>query len=340
MDTRYNFFLITLNYNVMKEIFIKIKEIIDRSEKILLASHTEPDGDALGSMLGLKIALAGQNKNTDIFCASEIPANLKFLPGTREIKRNIGLDYDLVLGLDYGDLRRLETVVAGLNVALPMISFDHHPLMNQSGQIKIIDINFSSTSEIIYQFLSANGIEIDRRAATCLLTGIFTDTWSFRHPNATAETLKTVGSLVLKGAPLQRIAKFTNQINIEAKSKIWGKALANIRSDKETNFIYCFLNYQDMFESRAVTNDLSGLASLLCMVPGISFSLVLSEFAPGQIDGSMRALPDKGIDVSILAKNFGGGGHKLSAGFKAKGQPEKIIERVKDLISHSKSDNL
>ena len=309
--------------------FLAAKKAIDKSEKILLVSHDEPDGDALGSMLALKFSFEKLGKKADIFCPSEIPENFRFLPGIQQVKKNIEPEYDLLFGVDYGDLKRLEAAVQDI----PFITFDHHPLINQAGEIKVVDTNFSSTCEIVYQFLAENELKIDKEIATCLLTGIFTDTWSFRHPNTTAKTLKVVGELLLRGAPLRKIAGLVNQQKIDVKSKIWSRALTNIQQDREFSFVYCFINFQDMKELGAITGDLSGLASLLCMVPGTKFSLVLSEMALGKLDGSFRALPNQEIDVSRLAKALGGGGHKLSAGFKTEGTGEAVIERIKNLIN-------
>jgi len=312
----------------MESTFLEIKKAVDNANVILLASHGEPDGDALGSMLALKFSFEKLGKKTDAYCASAIPENYRFLPGIGQIKRKIEPGYDLLFGLDYGDLKRLEA--GTLNI--PVITFDHHPLINQVGEMKVVDTNFSSTCEIIYRFLEENELEIDKEIATCLLTGIFTDTWSFRHPNTTAKTLKVVGELILRGAPLRKIAGFVNQQKIDIKSKIWSRALANIHENREFSFIFCFVSFQDMQEIGATANDLSGLASLLCMAPGTKFSLVLSEESLGKIDGSFRALPDKGIDVSYFARALGGGGHRLSAGFKTEKSPKEVIKRIKQLI--------
>jgi phosphoesterase RecJ-like protein len=310
--------------------FLERKRAVDKSQKILLASHDEPDGDALGSMLALKFSFEKLGKQADIFCPLDIPENYKFLPGIGQVKKNIEAEYDLLFGVDYGDLKRL----AAAALDIPLITFDHHPLINQAGEIKVVDTSSSSTCEIVYQFLAENELKIDKEIATCLLTGIFTDTWSFRHPNTTAKTLKVVGELLLRGASLRKIAGLVNQQKIDVKSKIWSRALANIQQDEEYDFVFCFINFRDMRELGATSPDLSGLASLLCMVPGAKFSLVLSEVTPGQLDGSFRSLPNQGTDVSYFAKALGGGGHKLSAGFKAEGTCEMIIERIKDLIKN------
>ncbi|OGZ33080.1 MAG: hypothetical protein A2174_00660 [Candidatus Portnoybacteria bacterium RBG_13_41_18] len=324
----------------MKQLFSEAKNLIENSHLILLVSHIEPDGDALGAMLALRNILTNLGKQADVFCHSNYSGGLNFLPGAQFIKKDINTNYDLVIGLDYGDIKRLETVAAGLTAPLPDISFDHHPILNQVGKLKIIDTSFSSVCEIIYYFLKYSDFEINKETAICLLTGIFADTWGFRHPNTTARTLEVVGALLLAGASLPKIAKMVNQEKIDVKSKIWSRALADMRFEKENSFVWCFLSFDMMQEFGATTRDLSGLATLLCTVPLAKFSLVLSEPSPGQLDGSFRALPNADVDVSFFARNFDGGGHKLSAGFKTKGNAEKILKKLKDLISQPQKAKL
>ncbi len=247
----------------MQQKFIEVKKRIDSARNILLVSHYEPDGDALGSMLGLKIALENIDKKADAFCASEIPENLRLLPKSGQLKREINSDYDLVIGLDYGDYKRLETVFFNLPVSLPQITFDHHPDINQCGDIKVVDTAASSTCEIICNFFNFSKIEIGRETAICLLAGIFADTWNLRHPNASAQTFKISGELLLKGAPLNKIIKISAQNNLLVKSKIWGVGLANIFFDEEISAVFCFFSYKDLKEHKATYHDLSGLSSFI-----------------------------------------------------------------------------
>lgn len=321
----------------MEQLFREIKRTIDGAKNILLVSHEYPDGDALGSMLALKIALNNLDKQADAFSVYQIPPSFKFLPHIGEIKKKIETVYDLIFGVDYGDFDRLETIVSGACLVPPSITFDHHPLANQTGHFKIIDPDFSSTCEIVYQFLTVNSLKIDKEIATCLLTGIFTDTWSFRHPNTTSQTLKIVGELLLKGALVNKVAKLTSQNNIGAKSKLWARALSNMNSSQEFGFVSCFLSHQDLVECQATPEDISGLSSLFCSATGAKFSLLLTEVAPEEIEGSLRSGPEQGVAVDEIAKKFGGGGHKLSAGFKFQGKPEAVLKKIKNLINpHTK----
>lgn len=314
----------------MREMFLKIKERIDSAQNILLTSHVEPDGDALGSMLALRIALQNLGKSVDVFCVSKIPENLGLLPGAGELRREIDFGYDLIIGLDYGDCGRLETAALGL--PLPEITFDHHPYINQSGLFKIVDPVASSTCEIVYEFLSAGGFEINKEIAVCLLSGIFDDTWNLRHPNATARTFKVAGELLKKGVALNKVIKISGKGNTFVKTKAWGRGLASIEFDQETGLVFCFLSHNDLAEKNISHRDLSGLSSFISHVPEARFSLVLTEIAPGRLDGSLRTHPGRGIDVSKIAGVFGGGGHRLSAGFKTNLKMEEVFETIRNLI--------
>ncbi len=319
----------------MESIFIETKKIVDSAQRILLVSHEEPDGDALGSMLALKISLEGIGKQADIFSLSEIPESFKFLPGAESVKSRLEGAYDLIWGLDYGDLKRLETISSGCCPTPPTITFDHHILANQTGLINIVDQAYSSTCEIVYCFLVVNNLKITKEIATCLLAGIFTDTWSLRHQSATANTLKIVGDLLLKGAYLSKIVKLTSRNNIYIKSKVWGKALGSIFFHSEYGFVSCFLSRQEFIECRATADDISGLSSLLCSVPEAKFSLVLSENQPGRICASLRCNGNgDNFDVSKIANIFGGGGHRMAAAFKTEAKPGEIIEKIKNLLEN------
>ncbi|MFH0852280.1 MAG: DHHA1 domain-containing protein, partial [bacterium] len=186
--------------------------------------------------------------------------------------------------------------------------------------------------EIVYRFLRANDMAIDKKIATCLLAGIFADTWGFRHPNTTSATLEVVAELLLKGAFVNKIARTAHRRNAASHPKIWSRALEKVIIEKNSGFVFCILGQDDLKECGASADDVSGLASLLCMIPGIKFSLVLKEFVIGEIDGSFRALPSGGVDVAGMARALGGGGHKLAAGFKSKRPAEEVIKQVRDLI--------
>jgi len=322
----------------MNEKFIAAKKLIDKTERILLVSHVNPDGDALGSMLALKLCFDNLGKQADVFCAAKIPENLKFLPGAKGIKNAVDAEYDLIFGVDYGARDHLEAVSTKADLSLPKITFDHHPFDGQVGDLMIIDDKFSSTCEIVFRFLEANELKVNKEIAVCLLTGILADTWSFRHPNTTAQTLQAVSQLLKTGVSLNKIGKHLNQSNVSGKSLVWGQALAKIKLD-QSGFIYCSLGLDDLRECQTTKDDLlSGLSSTLCMVPEAKFALVLVEAEPGLLKGSLRALPGQGIDVSKLAKSFGGGGHALSSGFRVKGrQAEEILETIRELINlHTK----
>lgn len=316
----------------MNELFFEIKKAIDHSQKILIFSHPDIDGDALGAMLALEIAFSTAGKKIDMFSLSGIPGAFKFLPRIERVGQRLGNNYDLIFGLDYGDIRRLEPAILALCSKCRVISIDHHVLVNQIGEIKITDTSFSSTCEIIYQFLEVNSLQINKEIATCLLTGIIYDTWCFRHPNTSAQTLNVAANLISKGAVLNKIVRLMSQGGANHKFRIWGKALANVCLNKEIGLAFCFLDFQEIKQMRATPDHLAGICSIISMAPEARFSLFLREFKPGCLDGSLRSNIESGIDVSQIARLFGGGGHKLAAGFKTSGRPEIVLEKIKKYV--------
>ncbi len=204
----------------MEALFFEAKKLIDQSKNILLATHEEPDGDALGSMLALAIALEKAGKNTSAFADSPAPSCFNFLPGYEKITNDINWQkIDLIIGLDYGKPERLK-----LNLALTksprFLTFDHH-IINQPLGLAIVNGEISSTAELIYQYFLSVDTQINSKIATCLLTGIFSDTGGFHHANTSAQTLKIAAELLLKGAPLQKIAKAENSIYFPNSTQFW-----------------------------------------------------------------------------------------------------------------------
>jgi phosphoesterase RecJ-like protein len=162
-------------------------------------------------------------------------------------------------------------------------------------------------------------ISLNKEIATCLLTGIFTDTGSFMHDSTTPAILKMAAKLMTKGARLSHIAHETYQKKDLPCLCIWGKALSRIMVSDKTGAAVSVITPEDMQECRAELDDLSGVVNLLNALPQAQFALLLAEYEPGKIKGSLRSEPHKNIDVSKLAKFLGGGGHKLASGFEVEG---------------------
>jgi len=312
--------------------FKQIKIIIDEADSILLAIHENPDGDGIGAMLALGCYLIKEGKRVYFFSIDEVPEGFKFLPGCENVKNQLPqTDFDVLLGLDYGDFRRLGLDEFKAKIGR-IISIDHHTLNDQRGDVVLVDTEYSSTSEILYHYFKNLGVAIDRNIATCLLTGIFFDTGGFRHSNTTPRVLNIAKELLNKGASLNKISKAYFGSKTMPALKLWALALERMKKDTDSGMVFSFADYQDLVKCGAKPDDLDGLSSIINTVPDSKFALFLSEKVPKIIDGSLRSEPFKGVDVSLIAKDLGGGGHKYASGFKKKGDINKVLKKVYKVV--------
>ncbi|MEK7500273.1 MAG: bifunctional oligoribonuclease/PAP phosphatase NrnA [Patescibacteria group bacterium] len=297
-----------------------IAETIKTAKKVLIGTHEHPDGDALGSSLALLFALESKRISATVYIPDPAADFFQFIPGFDRLtttKPNID-DFDTVILLDYTQLYRthLEQEVAGKP---RVISIDHHYDNTKQAAINLIVPEAAATAHIIFPLLFALDIAITPDIANCLLTGIFTDTGSFMHDSVTPEILQISSYLMQKGARLSHIAHETYQKKELSGLQIWGRALSRILIGKKTGVAVSIITKEDLDECNATLDDLSGVVSMLNALPDTKYAMLLVEHEYGKIKGSLRSEPQKGVDVSKIAKRLGGGGHKLASGFEISG---------------------
>ena len=312
--------------------------LIRSSKNILILTHKNPDGDAVGSVLGLTQALYSlDNKNITCFSKSKVPEVFKFLSGVSNIKSKINSrHYDLIVLLDCAFFARtgiddIKEIASSHN---NLLVIDHHPKnkIEQDCEL-IIDEKASSTAILIYNLLKEMQIKITKNISDCLLTGIFTDTGGFQHSNTDPQSLETAAELMRKGSRIDKIAKnIFNGKNVSA-IKLWGKALSRIQTDQNTKMAVSYISKDDIAECGAKEEDASGLVSIINTVSESKFSLLLTESENKKIKGSLRSEEYHGIDVSEIARNLGGGGHRLASGFEVEGESAKnSVEKIRKMI--------
>ncbi|KKP77894.1 MAG: hypothetical protein A2271_03550 [Candidatus Moranbacteria bacterium RIFOXYA12_FULL_35_19] len=304
--------------------FNTLNYVINESSEILLFAHSRPDSDTIGSVLALREYILALGKNVAIACADPYPDYLKDLaPDYFEFPDHLDLEkYNLIIATD--------SVERGFQKFYPVFKenqivalLDHHPDITLKGDINIIDPKYSSVCEIIYDFFEFNKIKLSRSIATFLMLGILGDTGNFQHSNTTSRVLEIASVLMKKGAPITKIISiaFSNK-NISAL-KLWGKAFEKARINPENGMIASFISEKELAECGGNLEDIAQVSTILNSVPGTKFALVLSERGDGIIKGSLRSEEYKGVDVSRIAAQFGGGGHRLASGFEIKG---KVVE--------------
>ncbi|MFA7209636.1 MAG: bifunctional oligoribonuclease/PAP phosphatase NrnA [Parcubacteria group bacterium] len=307
-----------------KQEFNTLNFVINESQTILLFAHSRPDGDTTGSVMALKEYAVRMGKKVDIACYDPFPEYLKSLSEETFINpENLDLGkYNLIIATDSVE-RGFHKIAGSIADNQIVAILDHHPDISLKGDITIIDATYSSVCEIIYDFFAFNKIDINRKMATFLMLGLMSDTGSFQHSNTTSKVMGIASQLMKKGAPISKIVETTFANKNISTLKLWGKAFEKAKINPDNGMIISVLTQKDLEECEAGTEDIAQVSSILNTVPGTKFALILSERENGTIKGSLRSEEYKGVDVSKIAAQFGGGGHKLASGFEIKG---KIVE--------------
>lgn len=301
--------------------FNTLSYIISKSTRILLVAHSNPDGDTSGSVLALKEYITSLGKHADITCKDDFPSFLKSITNEKfhkpeEVKI---ASYNAIIGCDSVE-RGFDEIIQGIPLTTVTAIIDHHPDITIEADVKILDSKKSSVCEIIYDYLIFTDAPITRKIATYLMLGILSDTGNFQHSNTTTKVMEISSELMKKGASFSKIIESTFSNKKMSTLKLWGIAFEKAKINPKNGMIATVLTKEDIEQCHASVDDIGQVASILNTVPGTKFSLILSEKKDGTIKGSLRSEEYKGTDVSEIAHQFGGGGHKLASGFTVKGK--------------------
>lgn len=328
----------------MKEDFKKLSEaILERiksSEKILLSLHRSPDGDSIGSNSAFFEILKQLNKNPILISPDPIPENLKFVPHSHGVVVQDIFDFgfnkfDLLLLLDSSSLEMTtnKTVFQELPPKERIIVIDHHATNKQMGEINLVIPDISSTCEAVFDLAQEWKVEFTKNLSLALLAGMATDTGIFQYPNTSSGTLKKAAFLMERGASLDTIVFNVNRRNTIPRLKLLGRILENLQIDKEHTFVYSTLSFSEIEELHA--QDTAGLREWVAnfsvqSVEGTEFGFILTEEERGVTRLSFRSR--RGFDVSRIAVELGGGGHKAAAGCRIQKPLEEALREALKVV--------
>jgi len=309
----------------------EITDLLRRGGRVLAISHVAPDGDAIGSLLGFDWVLRSANSNgfaqsarkLTLACADPVPAQFQWLPGASEIISTPPAGpWDVVVGLDASDGARLGSPFRPADFgAAPIVIIDHHITNLRFGTLNYVNPAAVATSQIVVDLADALGAPISREAATCLLTGLVTDTLGFRTSNVTPQVMAVAMRLMEAGANLAEITERTLNHKPLNTLRLWGQALANVQINGRV--VWATITRQMRDQVDAPLNGDGGLVSQLINAPEAVIAAVFSETADGKIEIGFRA--KSGYDVSQIALSLGGGGHPQASGCTVAG-PLKAAE--------------
>lgn len=309
----------------------QIHNHLTRAQNIVIVTHQNPDGDALGSASAMAEYLKKMGKRIAIFCSDTAPNQLRFLPQIQMITDNQEIftqpDLDTVVVLDSGDLRYAGIAKFVANKPAVIINIDHHPTNEKYGRINLVDPRACSTTAILYHFFRCNNVRLTRPQATALLTGIITDTDNFSNGATNIMAITIASSLLRAGANLSLINKHTLKNSSVGMLRLWGRVLDRLEHRPDKNLAYTYLTKKDCEQFNIKEKEVDGIANFMNTIAGVKTGLFIKEIAEGKIKGSLRTTDD-GTDVSALAKKIGGGGHKKAAGFTTEGTIKEVLDKI------------
>ncbi len=303
----------------------RIPALIEQAEDILVITHVSPDGDAIGSLLGLGWALRALGKDPVLACPDPVPPPFFFLPGHRDIVRTPTGPFDLVIGLDASDPQRLGDPWQRFSQGqTPTIVIDHHVTNLYFGGVNWVDTTAASTAEMIFALVKAMDLPLEMNLAQCLLCGIVTDTRGFRTSNTTPHTLAIATQLMEAGADLNLVTEQALNRKPIAVLRLWGMALPRLQM--RGRILWTTITRKMREESGTDDNGDGGLVNELIAANEADIAVVFTERDGNQVEVGLRAKP--GFNVSQVALALGGGGHPQAAGCTINGTLEEAQERV------------
>ena len=304
-----------------KEIDRKIAKKFASSKRILIVSHVRPDADAVGSLLGLGLALKNIGKNVQMILEDGID-KYGYLPGSDSVSRAPQGEIDMVIVVDCSDPHRVGKVLVGYN-AIDLV-VDHHKTNIKFGNLNIIEPEQAATAAILYDHMPHWGLSFNPQIATCLLSGIVGDTIGFRTSNVNSNLMRKAGALMDLGADLSDIYRSELVLKSFNSIRYWGRGLNRVQC--EDGLVWTSLSLSDRKKIGYPGNDDADLVNVLSAVQETQIALIFVEQSQDKIKVSWRAQP--GWDVSDIAFKFGGGGHAAASGADVKGTLEDVQERV------------
>ncbi len=279
----------------------------------ILACHQRPDGDTLGSALALAHMLRRMGKDVVVISEDGVPENYTFIPESETvISQTDRRDFDIGVLVDSEGIKRIGTAGEAISSAKSTACIDHHVPNGEFGDIRVVDKTLSSTAEVMVELFDANDVEIDKTAATQLLTGLISDTGAFRFANTTSRTFEIAAYLQSLGAKPSIIAREVYESRPLRAAKLLGRALMSLETDKSGRVLWATITGNDLAELGATDADTDSIVNHVTAVKGPKVAILFREARPDSIRISLRSRD--GVDVNQIAKVFGGGVHVAAAG--------------------------
>lgn len=302
-----------------------IKEEINKAKDIVILTHENPDGDAIGSALAMYLTLKRLGKEVDVIIP-EFPKIFKFLPCSEEVKKEGKEEnYDLAISVDVTGIKRLNGFARYFENANVRIQIDHHQVNEMFADFNFVNPDSPACAQTLIFVIEKLGIDIDEKIGTCLLTGIITDTGGFQYEGVSAETFEFASWLLTKGVKVSNIYKKVLQTRTKANFELRKMVMDRMEFLDNGKVTFTYITFDDLEKVNAEAGDHEGLVEIGRDVEGVEVSIFLREIEGG-FKASLRS--NEYVNVSDVCLTYNGGGHIRAAGCTILGTLEEAKEKI------------
>ncbi|MCX6036781.1 MAG: bifunctional oligoribonuclease/PAP phosphatase NrnA [Chloroflexi bacterium] len=307
----------------MNDLQKKIKDRIQAAQRVLVTSHVRPDGDAIGSSLAFALALLDAGKQVQVVLSDGLPASFKQLPGADMVRTKADGEFDLIVSVDCSDLKRIGEALDGYHA--PDIIIDHHVTAEAFGTLNLVEPEAVATASVLMRHMHAWGLAITAPIAANLMTGLVTDTLGFRTSNTSPESLRQAADLLELGVDMSTLYYRSLVRRTFVEAKYWGAGLTSL--ERADGIIWATLTVADRKASGYTGKDDADLINIVSSIDDAEVAILFVEQNAEKTKISWRGLKPH-VDVSQLARQFNGGGHKAASGAELSGSLAEVRERV------------
>jgi phosphoesterase RecJ-like protein len=310
--------------------FAEIGAVLRAHQTFAILSHVRPDGDALGSQLGLGLSLSKLGKKVVVRNEDGLLEKYSFLPGGAFLQTPWGEpeDFDVAIALDTATQSRLGTATELVRSAKIWLNIDHHPSNPGYGDMVYIDSTAPATGQILFELITSQGLPMDSAIAENLFVAISTDTGSFQYPNTTERTFEIGAALLRCGVNVGRVSQLLYESYPRRRAELLRELLGTMRFEAAGKLATFSLSLKVAAELGSKPEDNEGLIDHLRAIQGVIVAIFFEELGDGKVRVSMRSKSDE-VDVGAICQKFGGGGHKLAAGTRVRGTLAEVEEKVR-----------
>lgn len=309
--------------------FAEIAAVLRERQRFVVVSHVRPDGDALGCTLAMGLSLRALGKDVTLWNEDGMLDKLRFLPGSEFVSTPTAhaQDFDVLVALDTATHPRLGSPLMSIRKVDVTINIDHHISNPRYGDLTHIDANSPATGQILYELLAGEGLPLDRDIATNLFAAISTDTGSFQYPSTSARTYEIAGELIHAGVNVGEISRLLYESYPLRRLELLRALLNTLKLTAERRAASFALSMHTARQLGVSPEDNEGLIDHLRAIDTVLVATFFEELPDGLVRVSMRS-KSPALDVSAICGRYGGGGHKLAAGARIRGELGEVEARV------------